>query len=391
MKLEALLRILAEYLSRDDSDCESLPPDAYLSPELHRLEVERIFRREWLCVGREEDVAAPGDYYCIDLLGDPLVIVRDDEGQVRALSSVCRHRYMLVVTGAGRTSRFVCPYHAWTYATDGRLVAAPYMKGSKRFRKDRCRLPEYRLESWCGFLFANLDDDAEPLAPRMKTLEQHIENYRVGQQVEIMRYESEWAGNWKLSAENSMEYYHHVGLHKTTVGKQLPARNTYLPPAPADLSFAHERCAIDEAFKTTGHPFNPRGRLDSFTEEELETGYMVYVFPAFTMAMRPNANNWLSFRPDGPENTKVLGGYLVSPEVRAEFPDLAEERRELILRVNEEDSRATTELAKVMRSSKAARGPLSPFEATIAQFYRYLARTLAGASRRRTPRRSHGR
>ena len=87
----------------------------------------------------------------------------------------------------------------------------------------------------------------------------------------------------------------------------------------------------------------------------------------------------------------MLGGYLVSPEVRAEFPGLAEERRDLILRVNEEDSRATTELAKVMRSSKAARGPLSPFEATIAQFYRYLARTLAGGNHRRTPRRDHGR
>ena len=105
---------------------------------------------------------------------------------------------------------------------------------------------------------------------------------------------------------------------------------------------------------------------------------MVYVFPAFTMAMRPNANNWLSFRPNGLEGTKVLGGYLVSPEVKKEFPDIAEQRRELILRVNEEDSLATTELAKAMRSSKAERGPLSPFEGTVAQFYRYLARTLTG-------------
>jgi hypothetical protein len=104
---------------------------------------------------------------------------------------------------------------------------------------------------------------------------------------------------------------------------------------------------------------------------------MVYIFPAFTMAMRPNSNNWLSFRPTGPEHTQVLGGYLVSPETRARHPELAEQRRELILRVNGEDSRATTELARVMRSSKATRGPLSPFEGTIAQFYRYLARTLS--------------
>ncbi|MDH3689893.1 MAG: aromatic ring-hydroxylating dioxygenase subunit alpha [Gammaproteobacteria bacterium] len=374
--LETLVDVLAEYLMLEDVECLSLPPEAYLSPELHRLELERIFYREWLCVGREEYVPNPGDYYSFDLLSEPLVIVRGEDGQIRVLSSVCRHRYMPVIEGAGNTKRFVCPYHSWTYATDGTLVAAPFMKGSKRFERDSCRLPEYRLESWCGFIFVNLDDEAPPLAHRMTTLDSHIANYRVGQQVEIMHYESEWVGNWKLSAENSMEYYHHVGLHKATVGEQMPARNAYLPPPPTDLSFTHERCGINEAFKTANHPFNPKGRLDSFTEEELNTGYLVYVFPAFTMAMRPNANNWLSFRPNGIESTKILGGYLVSPEVREEFPDLAEQRRELILRVNEEDSHATTELAKAMRSSKAARGPLSPFEGTIAQFYRYLARNI---------------
>lgn len=210
----------------------------------------------------------------------------------------------------------------------------------------------------------------------MRTLDGYMANYRLSEQVEILPYRAEWAGNWKLAAENSMEYYHHVGLHKDTVGGQLPARNTYLPEPPEDFSFTHERCGVDEAYKSAAHPFNPKGRLDTFSEEDIDTGYMVYVFPAFTMAMRPNTNNWLSFTPDGLERTKVLGGYLVSREVRDEDPGLAEQRSELILRVNEEDSRATSELAKSMRSSKAERGPLSPFEGTVAQFYRYLARTL---------------
>jgi len=92
--------------------------------------------------------------------------------------------------------------------------------------------------------------------------------------------------------------------------------------------------------------------------------------------MRPNGNNWLSFRPLGPERTFVLGGYMVSPELLQQTPDVVESRRELIAKVNEEDSRATTVLAKVMRSTRAGRGPLSPFEGTIAQFYRYLSRAL---------------
>ena len=381
--MSRLLAELSEYLTLEDVECLTLPPEAYRSSELHELELAEIFSHEWLCVGREEYIPQPGDFYSFELLGDPLIIVRGEDGVVRALSSVCRHRYMPVVEGKGNTKRFVCPYHSWTYDTKGGLVAAPYMEGSRRFDRKQCSLPQYRLESWQGFIFVNLDDDAPPLAPKMVTLGAHLENYRVATQVEIMHYEAEWPGNWKLAAENSMEYYHHCGLHKNTVGVQMPASKTYLPPPPDDLSFTHERCGMKDDFKADQeHPMNPKGRLDTFTDEELFTGYMVYVFPAFTMAMRPNTNNWLSFRPNGTEGTKVLGGYLVSPEARSGFPDLAEQRRELILKVNEEDSLATSELAKAVRSTRAARGPLSPFEGTVAQFYRYLARTLVKTSSR---------
>ena len=300
-------------------------------------------------------------------------------GKVRALNSVCRHRYMPVVQDRGNTKRFVCPYHAWVYGTDGRLVAAPHMEGSAAFDKKACSLPEYRLDNWMGFLFVNLDDDAEPLQPVMASMEGATANYRIADQTEIFHYETMWNGNWKLSAENSMEYYHHIGLHADTVGVQMPAKGTYIPETPAtDDTFTHERCRMgDEFLDGKAHAMNPVGDLAGLTQEELETGYMVYVFPAFTMAMRPGTNNWLSFRPDGVEKTKVLGGYLVWQEIVDEIPDIADQRRDLIAKVNEEDALATTELAKVMRSRKAARGPLSHFEGTVAQFSKYLARTLA--------------
>ena len=375
--LDALLDVFAEYLTLDDNNCLSLPPAAYGSTELHQRELEKIFHHEWLCVGREEYIPEAGEYYCFELLDDPLIVVRGEDGEIRALSNVCRHRYMPLVSGQGQTARFVCPYHAWSYDTRGHLIAAPYMEGSKRFRMKDCRLPAYRLERWNGFLFVNLDDDAPSLAPRMMSLDAHIKNYRVGEQVEIMHYETEWAGNWKLAAENSMEYYHHVGLHRETVQAQTPARKTYLPPPPQDHSFCHQRCGMNfDTQETTGHPMQTLGKVDWFTEEELNTAYMVYVFPAFTMAMRPNTNNWLSFRPRDTRCTGVLGGYLVSRDVRDEHPDITEQKRELILRVNEEDSLATTELARAVTSTRAARGPLSPFEGTLVQFYRYLAHRL---------------
>ena len=376
LTIDELLAILGEYLELDDDDCLTLPPSAYRSPELYALEMKEIFKKEWLCVGRAEYVPKAGDYYAFDLLGETLLIVRGEDDEVRALSNVCRHRYMPIVEGSGNTQRFICPYHSWSYATDGKLLGAPYMEGSKRFDQSRCSLPQYRFESWAGFLFVNLDGTASLLSDRMRTLEEYIVNYRVPEQIEIMHYESVWDGNWKLSAENSMEYYHHVGLHKDTVQDYMPAKKAYVPPPPEDLSFTHSRCGMNEAFKSGGHTMTPRGRLDTFTEEDLTTGYMVYIWPAFTMAMRPNGNNWLSFHPNGPERTKILGGYMTSPEVLEEFPDIGEQRREVMSRVNEQDKLATTELAKAMHSGKAARGPLSPFEGTLPQFYRYLARVL---------------
>ena len=285
---------------------------------------------------------------------------------------------MPIVRDSGNTQRFVCPYHYWTYGTDGRLLAAPHVEGSRRFDKEKCALPRYRLEAWAGFLFVNLDEDAPSLALRMRTLDGYVANYRVPQQTEILHYESVWDGNWKLSAEISMEYYHHVGLHKDTVEPYMPAKNSYTPPPPSDLSFTHMRCGMNQAFRSGGHAMTPTGRLDTFTEEDLSTGYLVYVWPAFTMAMRPNGNNWLSFLPKGPERTGILGGYTEPPDLVAATPDIAEQRREVIARVNEQDKLATTELAKAMHSSKAARGPLTPFEQTIAQFYRWLARELVG-------------
>src|SRR6266436_1280347 len=319
--LDALLDDLGGYLGLPDNACFSLPREAYISKELHEIEVKEIFEKSWLCVGRDEYVPNPGDFYTIDVMGEPVIVVRATDGQVRALNAACRHRSMLVAQGRGNAKRFTCPYHAWTYGTDGHLIGAPHMEQSPVFDKKACSLPQYRLDSWMSFLFVNLDDDAAPLQPVMASMKKAVANYRIGEQIEIFHYEAAWEGNWKLSAENSMEYYHHIALHAGTVGVQMPARGTYSPAVPAtDETFTHERCRMGESF---------------------------------------------------------LGGYLLWKDIAIEDPELGRQRRDMIEKVNYEDSLATSELAKAMRSRKATRGPLSHFEGTVAQFYKYLARTLA--------------
>ena len=99
-----------------------LSPSSYVAPAVYAREVERVFAREWLCIGRVEDVVRPGDYVSVDIAGEPLLMLRDQEGALRVFSRICRHRAMSIVEGAGNARSFVCPYHAWTYDLDGRLL-----------------------------------------------------------------------------------------------------------------------------------------------------------------------------------------------------------------------------------------------------------------------------
>src|SRR5262245_61517314 len=102
-----------------------LPSWCYASDEWHAREIEAIFRREWLCVGRAEQIPNPGDFFTHTLIEQPLIVVRDNKGEIRVHSAVCRHRGAIVTEGEGRCRAFVCPYHSWTYALSGELLLTP--------------------------------------------------------------------------------------------------------------------------------------------------------------------------------------------------------------------------------------------------------------------------
>ena len=177
--LDQLLSDLSQLAALPDSAALSMPAGAYASDEMFGLEVRRVFEHEWVPLGRAEEVAEPGDYFTTELAGDALLVVRGDDRRIRVLSNVCRHKWTEVAQGQGNARVFVCPYHAWTYARDGRLVGARYMDRTEGFRMEDCRLPEIRSEIWRGFIFVNLDPHAEPLAPRLAKLEPHIERHHM--------------------------------------------------------------------------------------------------------------------------------------------------------------------------------------------------------------------
>ncbi|HMQ58871.1 MAG TPA: Rieske (2Fe-2S) protein, partial [Rhizobiaceae bacterium] len=113
----------------------AMPKSVYTSPEFLTLEQEHIFSREWLCAGRAETLKKPGDYLTMEIAGEPVIVLRDNDGKLRAMSNVCRHRMSTLLAGRGHVRAITCPYHAWTYNLDGTLRGAPAMTLNEGFCK----------------------------------------------------------------------------------------------------------------------------------------------------------------------------------------------------------------------------------------------------------------
>ena len=142
MPLPDLLDAVRRNANLPADQAEATPPQVYTSPEFLELELTQIFNREWICVGREDEFANPGDYRVTRISRDEVVILRDRDGNLRAISNICRHRMMSLLEGDGNLAgKITCPYHAWTYTLDGQLIGASHMR--ENFDKSTCRLPQY--------------------------------------------------------------------------------------------------------------------------------------------------------------------------------------------------------------------------------------------------------
>ncbi|SVC79304.1 uncharacterized protein METZ01_LOCUS332158, partial [marine metagenome] len=144
--------ILAEVAQTRASLLESkhLPGWFYTSPELFQHEIDTIFMKEWLCVGRLEEFPNAGDYAAIRIAGEPLLICRGNSGEMNAFRNICRHRGVEVATGEGNLAKFTCPYHAWVYDLEGKLMGAPHVKELKAFDVAGCSLPRVQIDNWGG-------------------------------------------------------------------------------------------------------------------------------------------------------------------------------------------------------------------------------------------------
>jgi phenylpropionate dioxygenase-like ring-hydroxylating dioxygenase large terminal subunit len=196
----------------------TLPGWAYTDAALWAAEWPGIFYRHWQYAGHDCMLETPGSYFTIAINDQELVLIRGQDGEVRAFYNVCAHRGHPLVEGAGQRQRLVCPYHAWTYDLAGQLIGAPGSNRTDGFvRSDICLSP-VRVERLLGFLFVNLDPDALPLAEYAAGLADALRDKVPG--IEGFRpqkgnesFSAEIAANWKVVVDNFLECYHCEPAH----------------------------------------------------------------------------------------------------------------------------------------------------------------------------------
>ena len=198
----------------------SLPPWCYTSDDFYRREVARIQLTSWHLVGRVDEIPNAGDYRVFDLCGQSAIVIRGDDGVVRAFANTCRHRGTRLLDEHGNCHVISCPYHAWSFRHDGRLLACHGMEKTLGFSKQDNGLFPVRLGTWAGFIFVCFADDSVDLDAWLGDMPTVFASYRFENFKLVRRKHYDLACNWKLYIENAMEDYHTPTVHRSSIGLQ---------------------------------------------------------------------------------------------------------------------------------------------------------------------------
>ncbi|MET0699393.1 MAG: aromatic ring-hydroxylating dioxygenase subunit alpha [Mycobacterium sp.] len=365
--------------STDYTEARTMPASVYTSEAFYEFEKEAIFAREWLCLGHISQIPEEGDYFTIQVADEPLIVVRSANGVIRVLSSICQHRgYPVTVDGEkGNTKQFRCAYHYWAYGLDGKLVAAPEMSRSCPLAELRAEtaLPELKVEIWFGMIFANMDPQAEPLAPRLTKLAPEMEAYDVGSLTAInhLEYKNQpW--NWKGMHENALEPYHtsfvHMGYHDI---------------APASMA---EFTEWDDADGQVMHPtnyrykdagFNPTGKailpiLPGLNDLRRSRVMFASVLPTVFFALSPDQVFYFLITPEAAGRMTLRMAWLF-PESSLKAPGFEwafEMQNAVNAVINDQDVYSNTRMQAGQQSRFTKRGRYSWQEGTLPQMNRWL-------------------
>jgi choline monooxygenase len=359
----------------------TLPPEVYRSPEYFGLESERLFGKSWVAVGYTSQFDEPGKTIAASVGGQPVFLTRDKEGQIRGFFNVCRHRGSLLVEKDCKLERVRCPYHSWTYDLNGQLKNCPLFamsgdtgswggedgSGASSFRKEDYSLLPIRVETWGCFVFANLDPKAEPLREFLGDLPAQYRNFPLDELVLVRRKKYDIKANWKLIAENFLEYYHLPWVHPELCGVTAIDMHKRNQGAGMYMSF------YASPLLQGGTPIdaNYLPPMPGLSTEEANAGYFPLVFPNLAMFAMPHHVFALLMTPSGPAHTDEYGDILVHPSVLGR-PGIEKELDEILRfydMVNVQDILAVERVQKGIQAKAYPGGRMSfRFEEPVHRF-----------------------
>ncbi len=360
-RLEAILG--AEALARLEGPVETaaaLPNAAYTSEEFLALENARLFARTWMLAGFAHEVPEPGDVRPTTVAGEPVILVRGKGGEIRAFHNVCRHRgSRLVAAPCQGRKTLACPYHAWTYGLDGRLLTRPHFRGPgahdivepESAEAAKWSLKPLRIELWRDLVFADLSGEAPPLEQHLKPMTERLAGYRLDALRYAGKLEFEIAANWKLIHENFIENYHVFAVHpKLTNFVPMERRN----PSSFDgyCLWNDYRFPAPEPGRGEGLPYYP-----DLPEELARRGLWFHFFPCLDIELWPDQLAVFRVTPLGPARThEEVHVYLVGEAAEAErYREARQGVFDMWRELNEEDI-AVLENLQAGRASAAFDG-----------------------------------
>jgi glycine betaine catabolism A len=296
----------------------TLPGRYYTAEEAFQAEQERIFARQWVLVGRAEQIAAPGDYFLAEVAGESLIVVRGKDGAARALFNVCRHRgTRMCAEERGRfASTIQCPYHAWTYGLDGQLLAARLMQDVVGFDKADWPLRRAELAEWEGFLFVNLAPEPVPFERAFAPLIGKFAAWGIPQLRVAKRIDYDLACNWKLVVQNYSECYHCPLIHPDLdrLSESTSGRNDLFegPFLGGYMTLNHGFGSMTLSGKEAAAP------LGTLSGEELERVYYYSLFPNVLLSLHADYVMVHTLRPVSAARTLVSCEWLFAPGVPEE-------------------------------------------------------------------------
>ncbi len=357
----------------DELDDVSLPGWVYHDPEYFKVEMERLIRPAWQIVCHANEIREAGAWRTLEILGESILVIRGGDGAARAFANVCRHRGSRLVDGAaGCAKRLTCPYHAWTYATDGRLVAVPSSEDYPGLDPARLGLIPVELEEWHGFLFVRLAGGGPGVAEMMAPYEAEAAPCRLAEMEAIGRITMRPRDvNWKNVADNYSDGLHikvaHPGLTRLFGGDYRIEAGAHVDRMSGELVERPSRNLSERAYQ-------------AFLPEEAGRSWLYFkLWPNVAIDIYPDQVDFMHFVPVGPTETMIREVSYALPDARREMRAARYLNWRINRQVNAEDTALIRRVQQGMHSSYYRPGPLGRSEVCLRSFAQKLRRLIPEA------------